>query len=147
MKKYFFVFALFLTANSLFAQEFLVLTTVESVVPGGLGRSRMILQNSPIDSDALTTERTDGVTSEQDKVKRKDAKADKFEETKMLNFYSLTGINFQNIASNDAIITDKLNKLAKEGWKLTHVTRGVESDAGKDDGTGIFITRFIFYRE
>jgi hypothetical protein len=80
-------------------------------------------------------------------VKRKDAKVDKFEETKLLNFYSIAGINFQNVASNDALITDKINKLAKEGWRLLFVTSGVESDAGKGDGTGIFITRFIFMKE
>jgi len=33
-----------------------------------------------------------------------------------------------------------------EGWKLAFVASGVESDAGKGDGTGIFITRFIFKR-
>ena len=33
-----------------------------------------------------------------------------------------------------------------EGWDLAFVTSGVESDAGKGDGTGIFITRAIFKR-
>lgn len=51
------------------------------------------------------------------------------------------------IASNDALITDKINKLADEGWELKFVTSAVESDAGKDDGEGIFITRFIFFRQ
>jgi len=32
-----------------------------------------------------------------------------------LNFYSVAGINFQNIASNDALIASKINKLAEEG--------------------------------
>ena len=68
-------------------------------------------------------------------------------ETKLLNFFSGVGINFQNIASNDAIITSKLTDLARNGWTLMFVTSGVESDAGEKDGKGIFITRFIFYRE
>ena len=62
----------------------------------------------------------------------------------MLNFYSVTGINFQNIASNDALMTSKLNQLAADGWELMFVTGGVESDAGKEDDQGIYITRFIF---
>lgn len=137
---------LFLT-TSFQAQEYLIVTTVESIVPAGIGRSRMIVQHSEINVDDFTTDRTDGKKSDQRNVKRSDAKVDKFEETKLLNFYSIAGINFQNIASNDALITDKLNKLSEEGWVLKFVTSAVESDAGKDDGDGIFITRFIFYRE
>jgi hypothetical protein len=34
--------------------------------------------------------------------------------------------------------------LVKQGWKLTFVASGVESDAGKNDGSGIFITRLYF---
>ncbi len=33
-----------------------------------------------------------------------------------------------------------------EGWDLAFVTTGVESDAGKGDGKGIFIRRYIFKR-
>ncbi|MFN7792198.1 MAG: hypothetical protein ACK5NM_06575, partial [Cyclobacteriaceae bacterium] len=77
-------------------------------------------------------------------VKRSDAKIENFDETKLLNFYSLVGINFQNIASNDAAITSKINDLLKDGWQLQFVTSGVESDAGKSDGNGIFITRLYF---
>ena len=56
-----------------FAQEFTLVTTIESVVPGGLGRSRMITTNS------------DG----------------KMKETSMENFFSLVGINFKNIKENE----------------------------------------------
>jgi len=59
----------------------------------------------------------------------------------------MVGINFQNIASNDATITDRLNIMASEGWELLHVTSAVESDAGETDGSGIFITRYIFKRD
>ena len=62
----------------------------------------------------------------------------------MLNFYNITGIRFQNIAANDAVISSKLNKMSEEGWQLIHVVSAVESDAGDKDGQGIFITRYIF---
>jgi hypothetical protein len=146
MKKLLVLVASILIITCIQAQEYLIVTTVESVVPAGIGRSRMIVQQSEVDVDDMTTDRTDGKTSKQKDVKRKDAKIDKFEETKLLNFFSIAGINFQNVASNDALITDKINKLAKDGWKLVFVTSGVESDAGKDDGNGIFITRFIFMK-
>lgn len=126
--------------------EYKVITTVESIVPAGIGRSRIIENKDPLDVDAYTTERTNGKKSRQGDVKRSDAKIEKFAETKLLNFYSLTGINFQNIASNDALVSSKLNKLAEEGWELMFVSSGVESDAGETDGSGIFITRYIFKR-
>jgi hypothetical protein len=124
--------------------EYKVVTIVESIVPMGLGRSRMIENKTPVNAADFTTERTDGKDSKQGTIDRADAKVDVFSETKLLNFYSGVGINFQNIASNDALITSKINELAKEGWRLAFVSSGVESDAGGDDGKGIFITRLIF---
>jgi len=147
MKKLILFIVPFFFVSLLDAQEYLIVTTVESIVPAGIGRSRMVLQKEDVDAEELTTERTDGKTSNQKNVSRSKAKISNFEETKLLNFYSIAGINFQNIASNDAIITDKINTLSKEGWKLTFVASGVESDAGSEDNNGIFITRFIFYRE
>ncbi|MBY0433058.1 MAG: hypothetical protein K2U26_03010 [Cyclobacteriaceae bacterium] len=132
------------TTLSTLAQEYKVITTVESIVPGGIGRSRMTEPKETTDYKNLTTSRIKGTKSDQGDIKRDDVKIDAFDETKLLNFYSLTGINFQNIASNDAVITSKINEMAKEGWQLVFVTSGVESDAGKSDGDGIFITRFIF---
>lgn len=147
MKNLILVIATFLIITGMNAQEYMIVTTVESIVPAGIGRSRMIVQKEQVNVDDFTTTRTDGKTSKQKDVSRKDAKIDNFDETKLLNFYSIAGINFQNIASNDALITDKINKLTKEGWRMVFVTSAVESDAGKDDGVGIFITRFIFMRE
>ncbi len=147
MKKLILLFAACVTFAGLQAQEYLIVTTVESIVPAGIGRSRMIVHKDQLNVDDFTTTRTDGKKSSQSNVKRADAKINNFDETKMLNFYSIAGINFQNIASNDALITDKLTKLAKEGWRLMFVTSGVESDSGRDDGTGIFITRFIFMKD
>lgn len=121
-----------------------VVTSVESIVPAGIGRSRIIDNQTDVDVSAFTTARTDGKKSDQGKIKRRDAKVDQFEETKLLNFFSVTGINFQNIASNDALISDKMNQLSADGWELAFVTSGVESDGGETDGNGIFVTRYIF---
>jgi hypothetical protein len=127
--------------------KYKVITSVESIVPMGIGRSRIIEEKSPIDAQAFTTERTDGKKSNQKMIKRKNAKVKLFSETKLLNFYSIAGINFQNIASNDALLSSKINKLVENGWELAFVTSAVESDSGKNDGKGIFITRYIFKKK
>lgn len=148
MKFYSLTFVLaFITIGSAVAQEFKIITTVESIVPMGIGRSRMIDPQASANYKELTTERTDGKKSSQGDVKREDVKIDNFEETKLLNFYSGVGINFQNIASNDAVVSSKLTELSNEGWSLMFVTSGVESDAGASDGNGIFITRYVFKRD
>lgn len=126
--------------------EYKVITVVESIVPAGIGRSRLIENQTDINITDFTTERVDGKKSDQGSIKRKAAKIDEFSEAKLLNFYSITGINFQNIASNDALISSKLNQLSNEGWELMFVTSGVESDSGETDGHGIYITRFVFKR-
>jgi len=133
---------------TVFAQtvEYKVITSVESIVPGGVGRSRIVENNQEVDHKEFTTIRVDGKDRNSKDVKRKGLKIDNLNETKLLNFYSVAGINFQNIASNDAIISSKLNDLSTEGWDLIHVVSGVESDSGETDGNGIFITRYIFKR-
>lgn len=147
MKKLFVVSVAFLTSFFAYSQEYKVITTVESIVPLGIGRSRMLDAKEVTDYKPLTTVRVDGKKSDQGDVKREDVKIDNFEETKLLNFYSAVGINFQNIASNDAVVSSKLTEMAKEGWELVFVTSGVESDAGKQDGEGIFITRYVFKKK
>jgi hypothetical protein len=104
-------------------------------------------KNRTLTTKTLTTERTDGGKSDQGDIKRSDIKIDNFSETKLLNFYSIAGINFQNIASNDAVISSKINDMVKEGWDLVFVSSAVESDAGKSDGVGIFITRLYFKKK
>jgi len=91
-------------------------STIESVVPGGLGRSRVIISDSG------------------DQEVGKD----------LLNFYSMVGINFKNIANNDRIIVETINQYVSEGWELHTVTTGVNSAAEGKGGTGIFITRYLF---
>ncbi len=132
-----------------FAQEYeyKIITIVESIVPMGIGRSRIIENKQEINAASLTTSRTDGRTSRSSEVNRSDAKIQEFKETNLLNFYSGVGINFQNIASNDAIITSKIMEVAQEGWELAFALSGVESDSGETDGKGIYITRLIFKRK
>lgn len=95
--------------------KWLQITAVESVVPGGLGRSRMI----SIDDNG------------------------KMEETKMKNFFSMAGINFSNIRENDLTMTSKISELNAEGWELYDVTSGVYS-GNENNSNGIFITRYLF---
>ena len=80
-------------------------TTVESVVSGGMGRSRIIYTDD---------------TGE-------------MQEQKMQNFFSMTGINFGNINQNDIKITNMVSTQATEGWELFNVTSGVYS-ADKSTG-------------
>ena len=126
--------------------QYAVITSIESIIPAGLGRSRMISNKEDLHTANYTTKRTDGTTSDMASVKREDLKIENFEETKLLNFYSATGINFQNVASNDAIISAKLNEMSAAGWELAFITTGVESDSGTEDNEGIFVTRYIFKR-
>lgn len=125
--------------------EYKIVTSVESIVPNGLGRSRMISANDKKDYQEFTTSQTEEDNS-RNKSKRADIRVKAFDETKLLNFYNLGGIRFQNIAANDAIITSKINTMIEEGLDLAFVSSAVESEAGKGDGKGIFITRYIFKR-
>lgn len=127
--------------------EYKVVTSVESIVPNGLGRSRLISSNVERDYDEFTSERSgDKKEDGRNKSKRSEIRVKDFEETKLLNFYNLGGIRFQNIVANDAVISSKLMAMAEEGWELSFVSSSSESDAGKDDGQGIFVTRYIFKR-
>lgn len=143
-------------ATNVFAQEALkqqntvkqefevkVITSVESIIPDGLGRSRLISTNDKRDYRKFTSTQTEGDNT-RNKSKRKEIRVKDFEETKLLNFYNVAGIRFQNIAANDAVISSKLTAMISEGWDLIFVTSAVESDAGDKDGQGIFITRYIF---
>jgi len=125
--------------------EYKIITSVESIVPSGLGRSRLISSVEERDYKDFTSEQTEEDNT-RNKSKRKDIRVKDFEETKLLNFYNIAGIRFQNIAANDAVIGSKINDMIENGWELAFVTSAVESDSGKDDGQGIFITRYIFKR-
>ncbi len=128
---------------SLSAQEYKVVTSVESIVPNGLGRSRIINALEDKNYKEYTSVQTE-TDNTRNKSRRKDIRVKNFEETKLLNFFNLGGIRFQNIAANDALLTSMINDMVTEGWELAFVTSAVESDSGKEDGKGIFITRYIF---
>lgn len=114
-------------------------------MPNGLGRSRMITTNETRDYKDFTSTKT-GEDDKRNTSKRDEIRVKGYDETKLLNFFNLGGIRFQNIAANDAIVTSKINTMAAEGWELAFVNSGIESDAGKGDGKGICITRYLFKR-
>ncbi len=146
MKKTIFsVLLIFSGALSLSAQEFKVITSVESIVSSGLGRSRIIDGNEDKDYAEFTSTQTEDDKT-RNKSKRDEIRVKDFDETKLLNFFNIGGIRFQNIAANDAIISSKINAMVADGWELAFVTSAVESDGGKGDSSGIFITRYIFKR-
>jgi hypothetical protein len=92
------------------------ITAVESVVPGGLGRSRL-----------LTTDDNGQML-----------------EKELRNFYSMVGINFENVANNDRVIVDRLNEYSAQGWELVQVSTATnQPSSGGSSSGGIFITRYI----
>ncbi len=125
--------------------EYQIVTVVESIIPNGLGRSRMISTNAERDYKEFTSTRTEE-DNDRNKSDRGDIRVKDFDETKLLNFFNLGGIRFQNIAANDAVVTSKINDMAAQGWELAFVNSGVESYAGKGDDNGIYVTRYIFKR-
>lgn len=134
----FLLFFQFSNAQALY--EYDIITVVESIIPNGLGRSRIIYSIQDVNLEGLSDE-------EKKSVKRKDIRVNSLEETKLLNFFNLGGIRFENIASNDAIVRSKLNAMGEAGWELSFVTSGVESFSGKEDVNGIFVTRYVFKRK
>ena len=147
MKKLFIILAISLFAfmDAKAQVEYKVITSVESIVPNGLGRSRIISANEEKDYKEFTSTQTEEDNT-RNKSNRGEIRVKGFDETKLLNFYNIGGIRFQNIAANDAIITSKINTMVEEGWELAFVTSAVESKGAKDDKQGIFITRYIFKR-
>ena len=97
--------------------EYQTFTTIESIVPGGLGRSRMLLDNG---SGSL-------------------------DEQKIKNLYSVVGIKMENIFNNDLDVTKKLNELSEDGWELTFTNTGVQSPS-EGGSNGIYCTRYILRR-
>ncbi len=125
--------------------EFTSFTVIESIIPNGLGRSRIIHALETRDYKEFASVRSEDDNT-RNKSDRDDIRVKNFEETKILNFFNLGGIRFQNIAANDAMVNSKVNGMMEDGWELMTIIAGVESDAGEKDGQGIFITRFYFKR-
>ncbi len=97
--------------------EYMTFTTIESIVPGGMGRSRMLLD--------------DGSGS--------------MDEQKIKNLYSVVGIKMENIFKNDQAVTAKLNDLSEDGWELAHTNTGVQSPS-EGGSNGIYCTRYTLRR-
>jgi hypothetical protein len=129
MKKFITTFALAcMVACSIFAQEtkpatsvnkeFMQINSIESVLAGGLGRSRLIITNP------------DGSQTDTD----------------LENLFSMTGINFKNIKENENKVVKLLKKYTDDGWKLEYVTPLTLSQNDTGSG-GIFMTRYLLSRE
>ena len=103
----------------------------------------MLEVTSPVDYKEFTGTRTG---DKETKAPEPRGESISFNETRLLNLYSGFGINFGNIAINDALITSKINEMVAQGWELAFVVSAVESNAGQGDGTGIFMTRLFFRR-
>ena len=125
--------------------EFETVTVIESLIQNGLGRSRMISKTENVDYREATTIRKEDGEKEKSKKSRSEIRTKAFAETKLLNFYNIAGIRFNNIATNDAMIKAKLNEMSVQGWELVSIAAGVESADKERDA--IFITRFFFNRE
>jgi len=110
-----FTFLSFRTSGPVNEYRYRQFSTVESIIPGGIGRSRIVSTDES------------GTALEKD----------------LLNFYSLVGLNFGNIANNDKLIVDKINEYTKDGWELMAVTAGVQSPSEKNS-QGIYMTRYLF---
>jgi hypothetical protein len=96
------------------SKQFMQVTTVESVLAGGLGRSKMIITNP------------DGSQKESD----------------LENLFSLVGINFKNIKQNEDKVVRTLKEYTNSGWKVEHVTSLTLSQNDSGAG-GIFMTRYL----
>ncbi|MFL2633244.1 MAG: hypothetical protein ACJ0NC_05110 [Candidatus Marivariicella sp.] len=125
--------------------EFEIVTVVESLIQNGLGRSRMISKTENINYREATTIRSEDGEKQKSNKKRSEIRTKAFEETKLLNFYNVGGIRFNNIATNDAMVRSKLNEMSTQGWELFSVASGVESADKERDA--IFISRYIFRKE
>ena len=144
-----FILCMFLVLFSFRADEktyeFKSITVVESIVPSGAGRSRIINSMGDRDYKEFTK-----IMTEEDKKRNKSDRGDirvyNYEETKLLNFYNIGGIRFQNIAANDAVIDSRVNAFLQEGWEIISINTGVEAYGGQGDGNGLYITRYYFKR-
>lgn len=97
--------------------KFIQITTIESVVNGGIGRSKMIISKD------------DGFTEEKD----------------LNNLFSIAGINFKNIKENEVSILQTLKSYTDNGWKIFSNTPLTLSPGA--NGSGIFMTRYLLIKE
>ncbi len=94
-------------------KQYMQITSIESVVAGGLGRSKLIITKS------------DGSQEEKD----------------LNNLFSIGGINFKNIRENEITILKTIKQYTDEGWSL-YKTIPMTLSPGVGGG-GIFMTRYL----
>ena len=126
--------------------EFKTVTVIESIVPNGIGRSRIINSMGTRDYKEFSKVMSADDNS-RNRSKRDELRVKEYEETKLLNFYNIGGIRFQNIAANDAVIDSRVNDLLDQGWEIISINSAVEAYGGKDDSNGLFLTRFYFKKK
>jgi hypothetical protein len=98
--------------------EYKQVTTLESVVGAGFGRSSVM-------------ETTNGET----KV---------LSDYELKNFFSAAGINMGNVQTNEQTIVKIITDMQEEGWELYSITStALNTDTKRQ---GIFITRHLFRR-
>ena len=98
-------------------KQFMQITTIESVVSGGLGRSRMIVTNA------------DGTQTE----------------TELNNLFSMAGINFSNIKENEDKVLRVIRQYTNDGWKVEQVMP--LSLSPSQNSLGIFMTRYMLSKD
>jgi|SRR5688572_212245 len=94
-------------------KKYMQITTIESVIGGGVGRSVMVITKE------------DGTQEERD----------------LENLFSMTGMNLKNIKSNESDIIKTLKSYTDNGWKIDQVTPLTLSPGER--GVGIFMTRYL----
>jgi len=94
-------------------KKFMQITTIESVIGGGFGRSKMIITKE------------DGTQEDRD----------------MENLFSMTGMNLKNIKTNESDILKTLKTYTDQGWKIEQATPLTLSPS--NNGAGIFMTRYL----
>ena len=135
-------FFLFPVCALLKAQEYKIITTIESI--DGYGWSEIMddakdtiiyENNNPIEKYIFKKKEPEGYASTT------------FESTRLYNFHHRFQFFPQHIARNDALIAEKLNELASEGWTLAFVN-STESTGTHTNYEGRFLlTRYILKKE
>ncbi|SFT95933.1 hypothetical protein SAMN04489724_2975 [Algoriphagus locisalis] len=128
-------------------QEFKIVTIVESLNYRGNGESSIIDSQTEVDDSEYAAFKTDGSKAKNRELKGKHVKVDNLEEIKLQNIFDGLEVKPRNVASNDAMISSKINSMLQDGWRLTYVTSAVESDGGDGDlSNAILISRLFFSR-
>lgn len=130
------------------AQEYKIITTVESLGWWDSDESKIVDHNDTLDYKLLALQRESDKKAKYPKLDFQYRSVDKYEETRLLGLErtGLTiGISSQHIASNDAVVSSKLTEMGRDGWELAFVTSCIESDAGERDRRyPLLITRYVF---